>query len=76
MGIRQATARKMLRAEFADFFTAMVTPSATWPALTDQELIDALADALVAMGKRRGLGIALLQTMVHELQDRVNAHTN
>lgn len=66
----------MLRTEFADFFTSMTTASDTWPAISDQELVDALADALVLMGKRRKLGVSLLQTLVHELQDRVNDRLN
>ena len=40
-----------------------------------QELTEALADALVDMGRLLGLGTAMLQTLVYELQERVNAET-
>lgn len=70
---QQARARAILRKEFTDFFTAMTTPDAAkWPSISDQDLVDALADSLLAMGKQRGKGVALLQTLVHELQDRIN----
>jgi hypothetical protein len=70
---RQALVRKMLRDEFADFFTEMTTSTGRkWPNINDQEMVNAIADALILMGKRRSMGTALLQTLVHELQDRVN----
>lgn len=69
--------RRTLREEFTKFFTAMTTESPKgWPAISDSELVDALADSLMEMGKRRGLGVALVQTLVHELQDRVNSKLN
>lgn len=70
---RQALVRKTLRTEFADFFTRMTTTTGPrWPNINDQELVDGIADALIEMGKRRNMGVAMLQTLVHELQDRVN----
>lgn len=73
---RQEQVRAMLRKEFAAFFTQMTSNTATWPRISDQELVEALADSLLDMGKQRGLGVALLQTFVHELQDRVNQSLN
>lgn len=74
---RQVLVRKMLRDEFADFFTEMTTSTGRkWPSISDQELVNAIADALLMMGERRGMSITLLQTMVHELQDRVNDSLN
>lgn len=73
---RQKQVRAMLRKEFAAFFTQMTSNTPTWPRISDQELVEALADSLLDMGKQRGLGVALLQTFVHELQDRVNQSLN
>lgn len=64
--------RKKLREEFAGFFTEMTTATDMWPEISDQELVEAIADALIQMGERRGKGTALLQTLVYELQDQVN----
>ena len=69
--------RSILRAEFTDFFTTMTAADDKgWPRIGDQELVDAIADSLLLMGKRRGKGVALLQTLVYELQDRVNLTLN
>jgi len=74
----RALTRQILRREFADFFSTMTKASAAenWPKIGDQELVDAIADALIVLGKRGGRGVALLQTLVHELQDRVNQSLN
>ena len=73
---RQRMVRSMLRKEFADFFDVMTKSTDRWPNISDQEMVDAIADALVELGKRRGLGAALLQTLVYELQDRaIDAQT-
>lgn len=69
---RQALVRKKLRESFTEYFTTMTTSTDSWPAISDQEFIEAIADSLIAMGEKRKLGAALLQTMVYELQDRVN----
>ena len=71
---KAAVVRKALRKEFVDFFVTMTTvkPENNWPAIPDSEMVDGIADALLEMGKRRGTGVAMLQTLVHELQDRVN----
>ena len=68
-----AQMNKILRSEITDFLVTMTAPTPSWPAVSDQALIDALADSLLAMGAQRGKGTALLQTLVHELQDRVNS---
>ena len=74
----RALARQILRREFADFFSSMTSESKAdnWPHIGDQELVDAIADSLIVLGKRSGRGVALLQTLVHELQDRVNQTLN
>lgn len=71
---RQAYVRKTLRKEFADFFTTMTTSTDNWPDIDDTELIDAIADSLISMGERRKMGAAMLQTLVYELQDRLQKH--
>jgi hypothetical protein len=72
--IRQELVSKTLRREFAAFFKEMMTAEkdTNWPAISDQELVDGLADALIDMGEQRNKGVALLQTLIHELQDRVD----
>jgi hypothetical protein len=67
-------ARRILRREIATFLTIMVTeqPERNWPALPPSELIDALADALVDMSGSQSLGLAMLQTLVYELQDKID----
>jgi hypothetical protein len=67
-----AKIRRALRKEFTDFFRIMRTPERGWPAIPDQEFVDALADSLLEVGKQQGKGVAFLQTLVHELQDRIN----
>jgi hypothetical protein len=75
--MRQKLVRETLRNEFADFFLQMTTSTGPqWPDINDQELVDAIADALVMLGRHRGVGVALLQTLVYELQDRVNQNLN
>lgn len=71
---KNAQVRKILRKEITDFLVTMTTADQSgWPHIRDQDLIDALADSLLDMGAQRGMGTALLQTLVHELQDRVNS---
>jgi hypothetical protein len=68
-----ARIRTALRKEFTDFFTKMRTEEPGWPAIPDQQFIEALADSLIASSKASGnQGVAFLQTLVHELQDRIN----
>lgn len=70
---KRAHVAAKLRQEFTKFFVTMTTETAEgWPKIDDSHFVDALADSLLEMGKQRGLGVALLQTLVHELQDRVN----
>lgn len=69
--------RRLLRREFTKFFTTMTTDNGpSWPEISHQEFVDALADSLLQMGQDRQLGVAYLQTLVHELQDRINSHLN
>ena len=70
--INQALVRKKLRESFTAYFVTMTTSTDGWPEISDQEFVDAIADSLIAMGDKRKLGKALLQTMIYELQDRAN----
>ena len=67
-----AAVRKTLRTEFTSFFTEMLREEPRWPHISETEFIDALADSLIDMGTRSGRGSAILQTLVYELQERVN----
>jgi hypothetical protein len=64
--------RDCLRKEFTDFFHEMTRPERNWPSITDQQLVDAIADALMDLGARNKRGIAMTQTLVYELQERVD----
>ncbi len=73
---RRDTVRRVLRSEIKDYLsTVSASVSQSWPDIPPQELTEALADALLDMGRQQGLGTALLQTLVYELQERVNAET-
>lgn len=63
----KAQARIILRTEFAEFFTTMQTSNDTWPAISDDMLTDAIAEALIAMGERRQMGHSLLASLVQKL---------
>ncbi len=69
--------RRILRKEFYAFFRVMTTehPEKRWPAIPPDEFVDALADALLRMGDDRVSGLAMLQTLVFELQDKINSRT-
>lgn len=69
---REALARNMLAYFQANLIT---TPDDVAPPFTMQEFTDALADSLMELGKERGMTIAVLQTLVIELQDRINNTT-
>lgn len=68
--------RQLMRQEITKFLVTMVTeqPDKNWPAIAPADLVDALADSLIEMGKTQKIGAALLQTLIHDLQDKVNAH--
>lgn len=67
-----AAVRQVLRREFTTFFDNMMKEEPNWPRVADNEFIDAIADSLIDMGKRSNRGTALLQTLIIELQDRLN----
>jgi hypothetical protein len=72
-----STVRHVLRKEFSDFFVEMLREEPRWPSISNSEFIDALADSLIEMSGRSGLrGMTLLQTLVYELQDRVNGSSS
>ena len=67
----------MLEREITAFFTALTGSSERgWPEISGQVLADALADSLLALGAKRGMGVGVLQTLIHEMQDRVNIKLN
>lgn len=71
--MRASMRAQVLRREFTRFFNHMRAPEANWEAVADQEFIDALADSLVESSKAGGKEpVTYLQTLIHELQDRVN----
>lgn len=73
---RLEAVRRVLRTEIADYLTTVSSGiTANWPEIPPQELTEALADALLLMGRKQGFGTAMLQTLVYELQERVNAET-
>lgn len=74
--MRASMRAQVLRREFTRFFTRMREAEPGWPAVADQEFIDALADSLVESSKAGGKEpVTYLQTLIHELQDRVNTIT-
>lgn len=64
--------KNALTREFHAFFKSMLTPDADWPAIRDEDFVDALAEAVMRTGSSQVRGIALLQTLVYELQERIN----
>lgn len=69
-----STAQRVTRREFANFFETFSGPNAptNWPGMSDQELLNATADALFELGKKRGKGFAMWQTFIYEMQDRLD----
>ena len=67
-----AVQHRIMTKEFSDFFHEMLKVEPGWVAVTDQQFIDALADSLIRTGERSGRGFAILQTLVYELQDRLD----
>lgn len=69
----QDEVRQILRREFTDYFLTMTKSSTRWPTITPREFADALTDSLVDVAKAHGLAsVAYLQTLVYDLQDRIN----
>lgn len=72
--INSDKARRVLAREALIFFRKLKTPTATWPGISHETMVDGLADALVELARSDRLGdTAYLQTLVHELQDRINS---
>lgn len=72
MGIKQQVNTRVLTRNLLAFFEASMLSDDGVPNFTMQEFTDSLANALLQLGSNNGVGIAVLQTLVHELQDRVN----
>ena len=70
----RSSQNKAMRRQIAAFFTELQREEPSWPAVSQELLIDGLADALLDMGKASGKGSALLQTLIYELQERLNAN--
>lgn len=71
-GAASPAVRAVLRKEFTDFFNEMLRPEPGWPGISNQEFIDALADSVMAVDQANGQGIAMLQVLVHEVQEKIN----
>ena len=54
--------------------TKMMTATDSWPELTEDELADAIADSLIDMGQRKGMGDFIVRTLICNLQDRITTH--
>lgn len=70
--------RRALRAEIYDFLKLMSDPQPdnNWPAIPREELLDAVADSIIQLGGDDVSGAAMLQTLVFDLQEKVNAKLN
>lgn len=69
----QKAIKRMMEREFTAFFTAMVSSSPRgWPEISGQMLADAIAGSLANVAEKKQMGAGLLQTLVLELQDRIN----
>src|SRR4051794_61411 len=62
---------RVLVREFAAFFRHMTTSEPGWPAIPNQSFVDALADALMTVGKEKGKDLSFIETLVIDLQDRL-----
>lgn len=71
--MRKNMVRELLRKNFTEYFVQMTTQTDQWPSISNEEFIAGVADSFMEMGKQRNMGIVLLQTLVYELQERVNA---
>lgn len=71
-GLIIATQHRVMTREFSNFFHEMLRVEPGWVDVTDEQFIDALAAPLIRTGERSGREFALLQTLVYELQDRLD----
>lgn len=67
--------RNALRREFSVFFTAMLTPEKNWPAISDEDFVDALVDSIVQTAANHRRGLSMAQTLAFDLQEEVNHRT-
>ena len=63
--------QRVLRREMLVFFTRLSTAQGKWPAVAMEPMMEALANALVALGKQRGQEATLLHVLVQELQEHL-----
>lgn len=72
LNTRASVNTRVLTRNMTAYFEGCILSDAGVPTFSMQEFTDSLADALMRIGKKHHLGSALLQTLVIELQDRVN----
>ena len=73
MKMKHAVYVKVLTRNMLAFFETSLLGDDGYPDFTMQELTESLADALMKLGENRKLGHAVVQTLIYELQDRVNS---
>lgn len=64
--------RRMMRKEFTDFFYSMASPTRDWPDIPPAEVIEAAADALIEVARRKAMPPGSVQTLLLEMLDRIN----
>lgn len=64
--------QQILTKEITDFFHTMATAKRGWRDIPMQSVLEATADALIEVGKRKGHGTAYLETLLLEMQDKLN----
>ena len=74
--LRPAVNQRVLTKMLLAFLEASLYSNDGVPNFTLDDLTVALGAALLQMGKKNHKGTALLQTMVFELQDNINAQLN
>jgi hypothetical protein len=72
MKTRGAVNKRILSRNMLAYFEGAVLSDTGVPAFTLDEFTDSLADALIKLGQKHHLGVAITQTLIIELQDRVN----
>lgn len=72
MATRAPINTRVLTRNMTAYFEGCLISDDGIPAFNMQEFTDSLADALIRIGKKQQLGAAIVQTLIYELQDRVN----
>lgn len=70
---KAAVDRRVLTRNMTAYFEGvLVARDGSFPAFSMQTFTESIADALMSLGQKHGYSTAVLQTLVHELQDRIN----